>query len=325
MEWSDRIGRRLKPRDLHVFLAVAEQASMAKAAERLAISRPVVSKTIADLEHTLGVRLLDRTTKGVEPTLFGRALLKRSLAVFDELRQSVKEIEFLADPNAAELRVGFSEVPAAGLVPTAMDRLSRRYPRMSVQTEQGNAATVLDLLRTRKCELAVIRPPTTEPDLVAEPLCYEQLFVAVGAQSKWARRRKVALVELLEEPWILSPPEMQPGGPAFEAFRAIGAAAPRVVTSDSLNLRHGLLATGRFVTLIPGSALHYGPQRAPIKVLPIEIPCWSMPLSVVTLKGRTLSPIGQLFIDCLHDLAKALEKGVNSHHFRKIGNTRRRG
>src|SRR6266700_2696591 len=104
MEWSDRIGRRLRPRDLHIFLVVAEKGNMAKAAEQLAISRPVVSKTIAGLEHTLGVRLLDRTPHGVEPTLYGRALLKRCFAVFDELRQSVKEIEFLTDPNAGELR-----------------------------------------------------------------------------------------------------------------------------------------------------------------------------------------------------------------------------
>src|SRR5262245_12425754 len=152
MEWSDRIGRRLKPRDLHVFLAVAENGNMAKAAEQLAISRPVVSKTIADLERTLGVHLLDRTPKGVEPTIYGRALLKRSLAVFDELRQSVKEIEFLADPSTGELRIGFSEIPAGGLIPAAIDRLSRRYPRMIVRTEQGSAWDVLVHLYRRKCE-----------------------------------------------------------------------------------------------------------------------------------------------------------------------------
>jgi DNA-binding transcriptional LysR family regulator len=106
MDWSDRIGRRIKPRDLHVFLAVAKQGNMAKAAESLAISRPVVSKTIADLEHALGVRLFDRSPQRVEPTLYGRALANRSVAIFDELRQSVKEIEFLADPTAGELRIG---------------------------------------------------------------------------------------------------------------------------------------------------------------------------------------------------------------------------
>lgn len=109
MDWSNRIGRHLNPRALHVFLAVVEKGNMAKAAEQLAISRPVVSKTIAGLEVTLGVPLFNRTSQGVEPTLYGRALLKRGLAVFDELRQSVEEIEFLADPSAGELRVAFSE------------------------------------------------------------------------------------------------------------------------------------------------------------------------------------------------------------------------
>ena len=75
MRWADRVGRSLKPRDLHVFMTVVEESSMAKAAERLAISRPVISRTIANLEHMLGVTLLDRTARGVEPTLFGKALL----------------------------------------------------------------------------------------------------------------------------------------------------------------------------------------------------------------------------------------------------------
>ena len=76
MQWTDRIGRRIKLRDLHVLLAVAEHGNMAKAADALSISRPVVSETIADMERSLGVRLLDRGPQGIEPTLFGRALLK---------------------------------------------------------------------------------------------------------------------------------------------------------------------------------------------------------------------------------------------------------
>jgi DNA-binding transcriptional LysR family regulator len=307
MQWSDRIGRRLKPRDLHVFLAVAERGNMAKAAEQLAISRPVVSKTIADLEHTLGVRLLDRTSQGVEPTLYGRALLKRSLAVFEELRQSVKEIEFLADPSVGELHVGFTEVPAAGLVPAAIDRLTRRHPRITVHTEQGAFSTIVDFLRSRRCEVAVVRLLSPEPDMTFQPLHYEQLFVVAGSRGKWGRQRRISLADLAEEPWIQSPPEMEPGSPTLETFRAAGLPSPRVVVSSaSLNLRYGLLATGRFVTMIPDSALHYGPRRAPIRVLPIKLPRWHVPTCVVTLKDRTLSPLAQLFIDCLHELAKPL-------------------
>jgi DNA-binding transcriptional LysR family regulator len=71
MDWSDRIGRRIKLRDLHVVLAVAESGSMTKASQKLAISHPVASKTISDLEHMLGVKLFDRTSQGVEVTSYG--------------------------------------------------------------------------------------------------------------------------------------------------------------------------------------------------------------------------------------------------------------
>jgi DNA-binding transcriptional LysR family regulator len=305
---SDRVSRQLKPRDLQVFIKVAEDGNMAMAAKHLAISRPAVSKTIADLERTLGVRLLDRTSRGVAPTLYGRALLKRSFAVLDELRQSVKEIEFLADPSAGELRVGFGEVPAAGLVPAAFAQLSRQYRRMVVHTQQGGFDTLLEFLRNRKCEVVVARGLSQEPDMSVEPLLYDQLTVVVGARSKWARRRRVGLADLVDEPWIESPPEMSPGSPILEAFRAVGLPRPRcVVFSGSLNLRYGLLASGSFITMIPNSALYYAP-RARIKVLPIKLPRWHVPTCIVTLKGRTLSPLAQLFIAHLHKLAERSQK-----------------
>src|SRR5438067_7541101 len=102
MQWEERIGRRLKLRDLHILLAVVQWGSMAKAAAELAISQPAVSKAIADMEYMLGLKLLDRTRRGIEPTIYGRSLIRRGLAVFDELRQGVKELEFLADPTAGE-------------------------------------------------------------------------------------------------------------------------------------------------------------------------------------------------------------------------------
>jgi DNA-binding transcriptional LysR family regulator len=79
MQWDDRIGRRLKLRDLHILLAVAQCGNMSKAARHLAVSNPVVTKAVADLERTLGVRLLDRTPHGTEITVYGRALLDRGL------------------------------------------------------------------------------------------------------------------------------------------------------------------------------------------------------------------------------------------------------
>jgi DNA-binding transcriptional LysR family regulator len=106
MERSERIGRRIKLRDLHILLAVVQCKRLAMAAKQLAISRPVVSKAIADLEQVLGVRVLARDRHGAEPTAYGAALLKRGITVFDELRELVKDIEFLVDPTAGEVPIG---------------------------------------------------------------------------------------------------------------------------------------------------------------------------------------------------------------------------
>src|SRR3954447_4929834 len=106
MDWTHRVGSRLQLRDLHILLTVVQWGSMAKAARHLAVSQPVVSAAIADLEQAIGVRLLDRNRQGIEPTIYGRALLKHGAVAFDALKQGVKEIEFLADPTAGELRIG---------------------------------------------------------------------------------------------------------------------------------------------------------------------------------------------------------------------------
>src|SRR5687767_1988055 len=104
--WNSGLGRRLKLRNLQIFLSAAREGSMAQAARRLGVSQPTISDAIADLESAFGVKLLDRTPRGVEPTIFGQALMRRSVAAFDELEQSTLDIAFLADPAYGELRIG---------------------------------------------------------------------------------------------------------------------------------------------------------------------------------------------------------------------------
>src|SRR5713226_9784608 len=113
MQLSDRIGRRMKLQDLHVLMTVMQAGSMGKAAQSLSISQPAVSRSIAELEHALGVCLLERHRRGIEATEYGRALLDCGVAVFDDLRQGVKNIAFLADPTAGELRIGTTTFLAA--------------------------------------------------------------------------------------------------------------------------------------------------------------------------------------------------------------------
>src|SRR5262244_3689272 len=130
MQLSDRIGRRMKLQDLHVLMTVVQAGSMGKAAALLNTGQSAVSRSISDLEHAVGVRLLDRHRQGVEPTEYGRALLECGVAVFDDLRRGIKNIEFLADPTAGEVRIGTGHLLAPTFVSSVVDRLSRQYPRM---------------------------------------------------------------------------------------------------------------------------------------------------------------------------------------------------
>ncbi|WP_137128351.1 LysR family transcriptional regulator [Roseomonas sp. HF4] len=305
MSWTDRIGGRLKPRDLHILLTVAEAGSMTKAAEQLAVLPPVVSKAIAGLEGTLGVRLLDRLPGGVELTPHGRALVRRGRAVFDELRQATTEMAFLSNPGVGTVRIACSEAIAAGLVAEAMDQVARRYPRASFDVQQGPAATILRTRHERRADLVVARIASTDPEITLEPLLHDRLLVVYGAGSSWvARRRRLSLADLADAPWILSSTEFVSDGPVRRAFAAIGQPMPvaRVVTG-SLALRYRLLRSGDFVSLMPETALRLGAVPPHVRVLPVEMPPWAVPTAVATLKGRTLPPLAELFMGAVREVA----------------------
>jgi DNA-binding transcriptional LysR family regulator len=207
MQLSERIGQRMKLRDLNILLAVAKERSMSKAAAQLGLAQPAVSKAVADMEYILGAPLFDRGPHGVEPTLYGRALINRSVAIFDELRQSVKDIESLLDPSVGDVRVGSAGPLAAGVVPAVIDMLMRRYPRASIHVIDAALNRLLRELRDRNIDLAIgtAVTPVAEEDMRSETLFYDRLLVVVGRESKWASRRKIKLADLLPEPWVFPP------------------------------------------------------------------------------------------------------------------------
>jgi DNA-binding transcriptional LysR family regulator len=312
MVWDEkRVSRRLKLRDLHVLLTVASCGSMGKAAAQLSVSQPAISKTIADMEYALGVRLLDRSPRGVEPTIYARALLDRGLVAFDELKQSVEHIKFLANPATGELRVGSTIAIATGFMPAVVDRLSRQYPRIVFHLSAGEASMTYHALEERKVDLVVapIFVPISEKHLHAEILYDEPLVVVAGARSSWARRRRLELAELVDAIWTLPPLDSLYGSVVAEAFRTSGLEVPPAAVFTSVTpVRNALLATGRFVSIVQGSVVRFNLNNPAFKVLPIDLPTTRRPIGVITLKSRTLSPVAQLFIDCAHEVAKTLTK-----------------
>jgi DNA-binding transcriptional LysR family regulator len=311
MQSSDRIGRRMKLHDLHVLMAVAQAGSMNKAAMLLRTTQPAVSRSITELERTMGVRLLDRNPRGVEPTEYGRALLNGGAAMFDELRLAVKNIERLADPTAGEVRIACNSSLATSFVSAVVDRMSRRYPRLVFHVVVKQAEALHRELSERNVDLLVTR---LFGDLASERLEFEFLFadpfvIVAGAQNPWVRRRRIELVELVNEPWTLAPPDNSIGLVAIETFRASGLDYPRVaVAAAAPEMRISLLATGRFLSIFPNSVLRFPTGRPEIKVLAVKVPVPPVPVGIVTLKNRTLSPVAQLFIDGAREVAKLLQK-----------------
>ena len=303
---ESQIGRRLRLRDLHLFSTVVEFKSMAKAASHLGISQPAVSEVIADLEHTLGARLFDLSPRGVEPTIYGQALLRRSRAAFDELKQGVKDIEFLADPTSGELRIACGTTLAASILPPIVDGFSNAYPGVTLHVQVLPPPTrELSGLRDRKFDLVLgrlVMPLALDPlgdDVNVETLFEDRLVIAAGTQSRWARRRKIDLAELVDEPWTVG--ESWHYTRLLEAFHARGLAVPKVrVVSSSVHVSIHLLSSGRFITgMSKLLADRYG-----LKVLPVDLPVRPSPIVVTTLRNRTLSPLVERFIEYVREAAK---------------------
>jgi DNA-binding transcriptional LysR family regulator len=324
MEFSDRIGRRMKLHDIHVFLAVAQAGSMGKAAALLNTTQSAISRSIADLENTMGVRLLDRSPKGIEVTQYGRALLKRSIAVFDELKQSVRDIEFLADPTTGEINIACSSAIALTFMPHVMERFVKKYPRVVLHFEElASASATRNFLelRDRKYDLILTRGISLQAqdqsmdDLNVEMLFDDPLVIAAGEPSKWAaRRRKIDLAELVDEHWIIQPQQTWNYRHLAEAFYARGLAMPKAsLETLSMPVITHFLSIGQFIAAIPRSIVYFNS----LKMLPVDFPVRPWPVNIVTLTHRTLSPVVERFIECARQVAKAISGPLGGQPVRR--------
>jgi DNA-binding transcriptional LysR family regulator len=307
IDWENQIGRQLRLRDLHAFFSVVRSGSMAKAAKQLGVSQPAVSKVIADLEHALGVRLLERSAQGVAPTVYGTAMLKRGMAAFDELRQGIRDIEFLADPATGEVKiacpVGFGNTLMLQLIGPFM----KKYPRVALHVDAVTNPQTFPGLFDRIYDLYITLLPLPErrvPDgLNIEFLFSDPLVVAAGKHHRWANRRKIEFAELAEESWILPRTDSWNYICVMEAFQAQGLAMPKVALwSNIVPLRNQLVATGQFVTALSISNVRWHGM----KVLPVDLPPHEWPVVIATLKNRILSPVVELFIEFVRDFTKSI-------------------
>jgi DNA-binding transcriptional LysR family regulator len=228
----------------------------------------------------------------------------------------VSEIEFLSDPTAGELRIGATEPMIASILPVVFNRISRRHPRIVFHVTHFHVGTQqVRELRERKVDLSLGRlvRARKEDDLAVETLFDEPLFVVAGARNPLVRRRKIGFSDLVNEPWILPPPETAVAGFITELFQAGGRDTPPLgIVCSSIQMQHDMIVNGRFLSLFPRSVLRFGTKRMAIKVLPVELPAeltsGLAPVGITTLKNRTISPVAQLFLQTVREIVQPLTK-----------------
>jgi DNA-binding transcriptional LysR family regulator len=240
------------------------------------------------------------------------------VAVFDELRHAVDDVAFLADPTSGELRLGCSDW-TAGVVGAAIDQISRRYPRIVFDVLTTDATALQRELKGRTIELFVgARLDTlSREDFDADFLYDDPIVVVADARHPLVGRPSIKLAELIKEAWVLPPANTMTGSYIRDAFRKNGLPLPTtIVSSYSAVLQHYLVAASRFIMVLPKSMLHLMAKSYALKELPVALPPMQRRLAIVVLKGRTLSPIAQLFMEAVRSVAKS---GMNA---RKPGSTR---
>lgn len=305
---GDRVSRRLKLRDFQMVEAIASRGSMAAAAADLRLSQPAISKAIADLERDLGTAIFDRNSRGVQLTASGEILVRRGRVILDELRHGLDEIQNVCDPTAGFVSVGVS--PAQSLfVSGVVERTSRRYPRIKFNVVMSDPLRLIRALRDRELDLAICRAQMAEgePDLKAEILFRDRIEVVVAPSHPLARRRRLALSDLMGERWALAEPDSYLGRLVRKAFRAQSLPMPQaVVSTASMQLRFELMETGGFVTLASRSMAIHPSRKGRMRALPVDFEDNAGPMSAITLNGRQLTNASDLVLEEVRTVAKSI-------------------
>ena len=310
MKWDDRLGRRLRLKDLHTLQTVAEVGSMAKASERLALSQPAISKALSDMEHILGTSLLDRSARGVTLTDPGRLLVERTRVVFDEIREGISDIERLSDPTRGIVKIGTTE-PVASVVSEIIGRLVSKYPAIGYDVMISDLDTLIGELRQRTRDVVVTRwaaPPVAD-DLSVQPLFKSSLAVMAAQGHPLLRRKCLSLTDLMEERWALSPSDSFLGRTVVELFRRRKLPLPpAVVTTISIHMRLDLLASGGFLTILPAQMLRSAAQRTWLRALDVDLRDSLQPIAAITLKKRRAGGAVRLFEEASLEVCRTMAR-----------------
>jgi DNA-binding transcriptional LysR family regulator len=291
-------------RHLRYFVAVAEMENVSRAALKLHVSQPALSRQIRDLEDEIGFSLLERTAKSVRLTDAGRAFLDNARALLQNADEAVTKARAVAGAEPAELHVGYSPTPVAEILPKILRAFQQTMPKVHVKLHDWSNNAIRDGLRDGRLQLGLIVPPakaSSMGDLRYEELFHERVCVAVAPQHPFARRRAVPITELAAEPLIGLTREDYP---SYYDYLAIIFSKvkqkPRVIEEhDSMSGIMSAVEAGTGVAIATDFGYSFGNRVKFLHLTPEPKP---VSVGIAAPKGR-LSPAAEKFWRCAKEAA----------------------
>ncbi len=309
-QYLERLPRYLSMRQMRMLAAVAEHGSVLKASRALRVAQPSLSRTLTDLEATLGVRLFERSARGMTLTVFGEALLRRVKTIFAELRDAEEDLQSLMGGWHGHVHVGCTPLFSAGVLPRLLSGLMRLRPGLGFSLVEADSEALPEALRERNVDIALGRlpaPGSRADDLDYELLFEERLLLVVGTEHRLARRPRVSLKDLSGESWGLPMPGSMLYRVIAESFTGLDRPVPSPrVQADSVDAMAELVEAGDLITLVPASHVSGQLERYRLKVIHTVEQVAFGPVGLIMLRARQPTPAMNVFAAYLRSETPAL-------------------
>ncbi len=291
-------------RHLHYFVTLAEELHFGRAAARLGIAQPPLSQQIQRLERTLGVRLLERTSRRVQLTDAGATLLPEARRVLAAAEDAVQAARRAGRGEVGELRVAFAATVMFLALPTIIRGFRRRYPGVHLDLRELPTGPQLAGIRAGEIDIGFVRQPFPDPELEIVTVMREPLRIAVNKSHPLAAKATIAVRHLADEPFVMFPEELAPGlhAQVMGLCRAAGF-LPRVVEeSRELYTSVSLVEAGIGVSILPASVEKLGWRGVRYRAIPSASA--ETHIAAAWLKDRR-RPVMDAFMELVREVAGA--------------------
>lgn len=288
---------------LRIFFEVARERSFSRAATKLFISQPAVSKAVRELERQLGLPLLDRPGKGAREarlTEGGQALFEHARGIFALERAATEEMRLRVQERRGRLTIGASTTIAGYWLAPYLARMREDAPEVDLQVRVGNTAAIERGIIDCEVDVALVEGPVHDERIEAVHWRDDPMWIAASAGSPIARRRRPGAASLSEQTWLMR----EPGSGTREvAERFLGACAIEPARTLEIWSNEGIaraVASGLGIALLPACVVRE--LRAMKAVTPLRVAAqapMSRPLYRLALRGRPQSPLSRKFLETL--------------------------